>query len=50
MKKMNLAEQYGERSAVTESFITDVRDGTGLRVGFRPIKGEPVLNGLAVRP
>jgi beta-galactosidase len=50
LKELNLAEQYGELSAMSETFRIEIGDASGLTVGFRPVKGLPLLNGVSIRP
>ncbi|MBD3243781.1 MAG: hypothetical protein GF331_24530 [Chitinivibrionales bacterium] len=48
IERLDCAAQYGELSAISESFDVDIDGGQGLRVGLAPVKGLPVLSGLSV--
>ena len=44
----NIAEEYGNNTAVVERFPVDVEEGKGLSVDFLPSKGLPVLNAIRI--
>jgi hypothetical protein len=48
LSELDIAVQYGERTAVTESFTARSEPQTGLEIRLNPIKGKPVLGGLVV--
>ena len=44
----NIARECGSERAVIKKFTVNVTDGTGLKVGFTPVKGKPVLNAVRI--
>ena len=44
----NIARECGSERAVIKKFTVNVTDGTGLNVGFTPVKGKPVLNAVRI--
>jgi len=47
--RLDLADRYGDATAVFESVEVDVTGQQGLRVRLTPVDGEPVLSGVRVR-
>lgn len=45
---VNIAEEYGVLRAVCRKFEVTVSDGTGLRIRFLPVEGEPALNAVRI--
>jgi beta-galactosidase len=43
---LDLADQYGLARAATFTKRVEAKDGHGIEVTFRPLKGEPILNAL----
>lgn len=50
LASLDLAGRHGPRRAVTELRQVQVGEKDGLTVAFRGVRGEPILNGLIIRP
>ncbi len=46
--ELNLADEYGESTAVKECVCIEAKDGKGISINLEPVKGEPVLCGVKV--
>jgi beta-galactosidase len=49
IERLDLAEAYGVRRAVSRTFSTRAQDGKGLNIRFEPIAGKPIISALRVR-
>ncbi len=45
---LNIAQEYGEHTAVVKKFSVQVTDGKGIDIRFLPIKDEAILNAIRV--
>lgn len=45
---VNIARSYGSERAIEKKFVVVAENGTGIRINFQPVKGEPVLNGIRI--
>ena len=48
LKALNIATEFGEQQAVIKKFVVHAVNGTGIRIDFGAIKGEPILNAIRV--
>lgn len=48
IRNLNIAQEFGEQSAVEKKFIVRVTTGQGITVNFLPIKNETILNAIRV--
>ena len=46
---LNLADSYGEQTAVVKTLVVNVRNHEGLEILLSPQKGQGVISGLKVR-
>lgn len=44
----NMAEQYPEKFGIVKSATVGIKEGEGLTVNLKPIKGKPVISGILV--
>lgn len=49
IESLNLADSYGEQTAVVKTLVVNVRDHEGLEIQFSPQKGQSVISGLKVK-
>lgn len=45
---LNIAQEFGENTAVIKKFIVQVMNGQGITVDFLPVKNETILNAIRV--
>ena len=48
LNDFNIARSYGSERAIEKKFVVVAENGTGIRINFQPVKGEPVLNGIRI--
>lgn len=48
-KELNITDRYGAEKAVSKKYQIIVADGTGINIGFEPVKGFSVLNAIQIR-
>jgi beta-galactosidase len=46
--QLNIAQDFGENTAVIKKFILRVSNGQGITINFLPIKNETILNAIRV--
>ncbi|MCD8167130.1 MAG: DUF4982 domain-containing protein [Bacteroides sp.] len=49
LDKLDLHREYGSLFAVTRRYIVKSEGDEGIRVGFHPVQGETILNGIRIR-
>ena len=47
-ENLNLAQEYGEQSAVVKKYEVNATEGKGITINFNPVEGEPILNAIRV--
>lgn len=49
IESLNLADSYGEQTAVVKTLVVNVRNHEGLEILLSPQKGQGVISGLKVK-
>jgi beta-galactosidase len=49
LQNFNIAQQYGEVTPVNKKIKLQLENGAGIRIVFKPIQGEPVLNAVQLK-
>lgn len=48
LSAFDLYAQYSERTAIIKTYTIEVNDGKGIKIGFTPIVGEPIISGIKI--
>jgi beta-galactosidase len=46
LSAFDLYAQYSERTAIIKTYTIEVKDGKGIKIGFTPIVGNPIISGI----